>query len=104
MADQSGEDVPEAGADPTTKELLQWIGKAAYWIVYPIAITIYHTAYYISFGAVFVVKLLYRPLEFILLPVVYLAQFIFNCILAPFRFLARFEVRLDTEIMILVIR
>ncbi len=86
------EDVPEAGSDPQVRDLLVTAGKAIYWLVYPIAIGVYYILYYVFFSLLFVLKLLYRPLEFVLLPVFYLGYFLWACLLAPFRFLARFEV------------
>jgi hypothetical protein len=86
------EDVQEPAADPVAWDLLVIAGRVIYWIVYPIGIALYHLVYYLAFAGLFIFKLLYRPLEFILLPLVYLVQFLFACLLAPFQFLARFEV------------
>lgn len=66
--------------------------KAIYWIVWPIAVLVYWLLYYLAFAVLFLLKLVYRPLEFILLPVIYFAQFLFACLLAPFQVLAKFEV------------
>jgi hypothetical protein len=88
----SGENMPEPGADPQIRDLLLTAGKAIYWLGYPIVVGLYYGLYYLAFAVVFVLKLLYRPLEFTLLPLVCFAQFLFACLLAPFRFLARFEV------------
>ncbi len=92
MADVA-EDVQEPGFDPQIKELAGWAGTVIYWLVWPIGIALYNIAYYTSVAVLFVLKLIYRPLEFILLPVLYLLRFILNCLFAPFQFLARFEVR-----------
>ena len=86
------EDVPEAALDPQVRDLAGWAAKIFYWTLWPIGISIYYILYYISFVLLFVLRLIYRPLEFILLPVFYLLQFILNCLLAPFQFLAKFEV------------
>ena len=86
------EDVPEAAADPQTSDLLGWAGKVLYWIFWPIGIAIYQAIYYIGFALIFVLKLVYKPSEFILLPVFYFVKFLFECLLAPFKFLAKFEV------------
>lgn len=86
------EDVAEPAIDPQTREVLQWGVTIAYWIAYPIAIAIYYASYYLAFGVLFVLKLIYHPLEFVLLPVLYLLRFLATCFLAPFQFLARFEV------------
>ena len=82
----------EAVADPSTQDILGWIWKIVWSICYPIVISIYYTFYYICFSILFLPKLLYEPLAFILLPIVYLVQFVWSCFLAPFRFIARFEV------------
>jgi hypothetical protein len=86
------EDVPEAALDPQVRDLAGWAAKVFYWTLWPIGIGIYYLLYYISFVVLFVLRLIYRPLEFILLPVFYLLQFVLNCLLAPFQFLAKFEV------------
>lgn len=91
MAEQA-EDVPEAAYDPSSKDLAGWIWKGIYWTFYPIGISLYYVVYYVSFVVLFVLRLLWRPLEFILLPVFYLLQFVLNLLLTPFQFLARFEV------------
>lgn len=88
------EDVQEPAFDPQIKDLAGWAWKGIYWIFWPIGISLYYLVYYISFAAGFVLKLVYRPLEFILLPVFYLLQFVLNCLLAPFQFLAKFEVHI----------
>ena len=88
----AAEDVQASVVDPKAHELLVWAGKILYWILWPIGIGIYYVVFYICFALLFVVKLLYRPLEFIFLPVVYLVSFVGQCLMAPFRFLAKFEV------------
>ena len=64
----------------------------AVFIVKPIAIGIGNAVYCITFGLTFVLRLLWQPLEFLLLPLFYLGDFALTCLLAPFRFLAKFEV------------
>lgn len=91
---EASEDVQEPGFDPQIRDLAGWAGKVIYWTVWPIGIAVYYLVYYISFAVLFVLKLVYRPLEFILLPIFYLLSFILNCLLAPFQFLARFEVNI----------
>ena len=91
---EASEDVQEPGFDPQIRDLAGWAGKAIYWTVWPIGIVVYYIVYYIAFAVLFVLKLVYRPLEFILLPIFYLLSFILNCLLAPFQFLAKFEVLL----------
>ena len=93
MADQGGrEDVSEPAVDPVTKDIIRTATAVIYWLCYPVAIALYYVLYYVSFAVLFVAKLLYRPFEFVLLPVIYLGYFILNCLAAPFRFLAKFEV------------
>ena len=75
------EDLPEAAVDPSTSDILGWIYKAASAILYPVALGVYYLFYYISFVIVFVLKLLYEPLAFVLLPIVYLIQFLWSCFL-----------------------
>ena len=64
----------------------------AVFVVKPVATAVGTAVYYLAFGVVFVLKLLWQPLEFLLLPLLYLGDFILQCLLAPFRFLAKFEV------------
>ena len=45
----------------------------------------------------YLVKLLYWPIGFLLQPVIYLARFILTCVLAPFRLLVKLEVRIPTN-------
>lgn len=93
MPDQA-EDVPEGTSEPSTQDILGWILQIVWNICYPIGLGIYYFFYYICFGGVFVIRLLYQPLAFIFLPIVYLVQFLWQCFLAPFRFIAKFEVSL----------
>ena len=93
FAKMAPEDIQTPAADPQMLELLGSAGKILYWIIWPIAIALFYTLYYLAFAVLFILKLLYRPLEFVLLPVFYLLRFFGACVLAPFHFLARFEVR-----------
>ena len=61
-------------------------------MIKPIGLAIGHAVYYLAFSLFFVLRLLWQPLEFLLLPVLYLGEFFLRCFLAPFRFLAKFEV------------
>lgn len=61
-------------------------------VVRPVGFVLGNAVYYTTFGLVFLLQLLWRPLEFLLLPFLYLGEFVLRCILAPFRFLAKFEV------------
>jgi len=58
-----------------------------WYICYPIGITIY----YVALGLLFVLKLLYRHVAFLLQPLVYFGQLILACLIAPFELLGRFE-------------
>lgn len=92
MSEPNVEDVQESARDPVFQDILVTGGKILYWAAWSIGIVLYYLSYYLSFGVLFVMKLLYRPLEFILLPIIYFGRFLFACLLAPFQFLARFEV------------
>lgn len=91
MSDQA-EDLPEAPGDISAKDLLGYAWKGISSAIYLVGLGIYHGVYYLSFAIVFVLRLLYEPIAFILLPIVYIVKFIWQCFLAPFRFLAKFEV------------
>lgn len=91
MAD-TAEDVQEPGIDPQMNDLAGWLWRGIYYTFRSIGLVIYYIVYCVSFAVLFLLRLLWRPLEFILLPVFYLLQFIFNLLLAPFQFLAKFEV------------
>lgn len=77
---------------PQLYGLLQLGWDAFVFVVKPIGLAISTTVYYLAFAIFFVLRLIWRPLEFLLLPVLYLGDFMLQCILAPFRFLAKFEV------------
>lgn len=86
------QDIPERAVDPSTKDLIFWFGKIAYWTVWPIYTAIYYVLSYIAVVLLYIGKLIFRPLSFILAPFVYLARFLWACFLFPFHFLAKFEV------------
>lgn len=88
----SGEGVAPTARDPVVADILYWGYTIAYWIFWPIGIALYYVAYYASFALLFVIKLIWRPLEFVLLPLYYLGKFVLACFAAPFKFLAKFEV------------
>lgn len=71
---------------------LSWLLTILWWICYPIGILIY----YIFTFVLNVLHLLYRPIAFILQPVVYLGRFIFAVLALPFRLLARLEVSIQS--------
>ncbi|KAF2484746.1 hypothetical protein BDY17DRAFT_309912 [Neohortaea acidophila] len=85
------ENIPERAVDPSTKDLIFWIGKIAYWTVWPIYTAIYYVVSYLAVALLYIGKLIFRPLSFILAPLVYLARFLWACFLFPFHFLAKFE-------------
>lgn len=75
-------------SDPRTQIILSRSATVLWYLGLPL--------YYLAVPVLFVLRQLYRPLAFLLLPVIYLARFILACIIAPFQFLARFEVRQET--------
>lgn len=70
---------------------LAWALTILYFIVYPI----WFVVWYIVIAAVALAKLLYRPIAWLLQPVVYLGRFLLACFVAPFHFIAKFEVSDD---------
>lgn len=86
------QDIPGRAVDPSTKDLIFWFGKIAYWTVWPIYTAIYYLLYYVAIALLYISQLIFRPLSFILAPFLYLAQFLWACFLFPFQFLAKFEV------------
>ncbi|KAF2766715.1 hypothetical protein EJ03DRAFT_174048 [Teratosphaeria nubilosa] len=66
---------------------LAWSVTVLWYICWPIGIILY----YLVFVAIFLAKLLYRPVGFLLQPIVYLGRFTAACIAAPFQLLARLE-------------
>ncbi|KAK3069653.1 hypothetical protein LTR53_011833 [Teratosphaeriaceae sp. CCFEE 6253] len=58
-----------------------------WYICYPIAIGIY----YLAIAIIFALKLLYRPVSFLLQPLVHFGRFLLACLIAPLHLLARFE-------------
>lgn len=86
------EELPEGARDPVAREFIVWAFRLLYWIFYPVGTAVYYVFYYVSFGLLFAVKLIYEPLAFILSPALYLGQFVFTCLAAPFKFVAKFEV------------
>jgi hypothetical protein len=64
-----------------------------YYICWPIGVFIY----YLALLAFAILKILYQPVGFILLPILYLGRFLLACLYATFQILAKFEVtRLPT--------
>ncbi|KAK5722555.1 hypothetical protein LTR15_005786 [Elasticomyces elasticus] len=58
-----------------------------WYICYPIAFAVYYAA----IALVFIAKILYRPVGFLLQPLLYLGRFTLACLIAPFELLGRFE-------------
>ena len=62
---------------------------ALWYILWPIGVFVY----YLAIAILSLVKLLYRPVGFLLQPIAYLGRFILACLVAPFHQLVKFEVR-----------
>ncbi|KAK5121995.1 hypothetical protein LTR85_004567 [Meristemomyces frigidus] len=58
-----------------------------WYICWPIVIILY----YLAVAVLFIIKLLYRPVGFLLQPLVYFGRFLLACSIAPFQLLAKFE-------------
>lgn len=58
--------------------------------------------YYIATGVLYILKLLYWPVDFLLQPFVYLGRFLFACCLAPFQLLVKLEVRTSWSSVVLL--
>lgn len=65
-----------------------WTTTVVYYILWPVGTLIF----YIVILVLFILKLLYRPVAFLLQPLVYLGRFLFACAIAPLRLLAKLEV------------
>lgn len=59
-----------------------------WYICWPIGILVY----YVAIAVLSILKLLYRPVRFLLQPFVYLGRFVLACMIAPFQLLVKFEV------------
>ena len=68
---------------------LAWLVTVLWWICYPVGIIVY----YVAIVVLTLLKLLYRPLAFVLQPVVYFGRFVLACLAFPFMLLAKLEVR-----------
>ncbi|SMY27186.1 unnamed protein product [Zymoseptoria tritici ST99CH_1A5] len=69
------------------RSILAVTGNLLYWIVYPIGLTLW----YIAQVLIQLLQFLVRPIAFLLQPVFYLGAFLLNCLLLPFRAIAKFE-------------
>jgi len=75
---------------PASYAIASRVGTAIWsYILWPIALLLSHTAILIFL----LLNLLYRPLAFLLQPLVLLAKVILTCLLVPFRLLVKFEVK-----------
>jgi len=72
----------------TMRVVLDWTLTISWYIVYPIWIAIY----YLAVVLLAILQFLYRPIAFILQPVVLLGRFIAACLALPFRLIAKLEV------------
>ena len=72
----------------TANQIASGILQTLWYICWPIGVSLY----YVAVTIFSLLKLLYRPLGFLLQPLVYLGRFILACLAAPFHFLVRFEV------------
>lgn len=66
---------------------LAWTRTIGWWICYPIGLVLW----YLAVVVLFVLNLLYRPVAFLLQPLVYLGRFILACLVFPFTLAARLE-------------
>lgn len=73
--------------DSQTNAALAWAWTIGWWICYPIAVVLW----YLAVVALFVLNLLYRPVAFLLQPIVYLGRFTLACLVFPFTLAARLE-------------
>lgn len=78
--------------DPSTRDLISWVVSIIVEAAKLIGTAIYTLVNYLSYGLLALVKLVYKPLSFIIAPLAYLIRIFIACLQAPFKFLARFEV------------
>lgn len=78
----------ETMSDNTFNAALAWAWTISWWICYPIGVVLW----YLMVVVLFVLNLLYRPVAFLLQPVIYLARFALSCLVFPFTLAARLEV------------
>lgn len=81
-----------------TSAALAWATAIAWSICYPIGVVLR----YLALSVLFVLRLLYRPVGFLLQPVVYLGRFALACLVAPFTLVAKFEVCIDCLTSLLI--
>lgn len=73
-----------------TRELLASLLSAAWWTGYSVALVLW----YILIAMSFVAQLLYRPIAFVLSPLIYIGRLILACVVFPFDVIAKFQVSL----------
>lgn len=78
--------------DPALSDGLRLTVKIIWKILSPITGIAQLLVTYAFLSIAHILRLLYEPIAFTLLPVVFLVRFTWLCIVAPFRFAARFEV------------
>jgi len=78
--------------DPALRDGLRLTVKIIWKILSPTAGVAQLLLTYAFLGVARILRLLYEPIAFILLPVAFLIRFTWLCVAAPFRFVARFEV------------
>ncbi|GAB7362393.1 hypothetical protein MBLNU230_g2717t1 [Neophaeotheca triangularis] len=77
-------------ADPDVERIniyLSWTLTILYWICWPVG----KLLFYLAIVVLTILKLLYRPIAFLSLPLLYLGRFVLACLNAPFQLLAKFE-------------
>lgn len=78
----------ETMSDNASSAALAWVWTISWWICYPIGVVLW----YLVLVVLFVLNLLYRPVAFLLQPVIYLGRFTLACLVFPFTLAARLEV------------
>lgn len=77
--------------DPDVERMnvyLSWTITVLYWIFWPVG----KLLLYLAILVLTTLKLLYRPVAFLSLPLLYLGRFMLVCLAAPFQLLAKLEV------------
>ena len=85
-------DFIDNSGDPALRDGLRLTVKFIWKILSPIVGAVQLLLIYAFLSIARILRLLYEPVAFILLPVSFLIRFAWHCIAAPFRFVARFEV------------
>lgn len=77
------------------KLYLHYTGIAIWTICKLVLLAVYYILCYLALGIVFISKLLYQPVGFLLQPVLYLGRFVLALLLVPFQLLVKLEVRIQ---------